>query len=267
MKIGLALSAGAARGMSHIGVIKVLREHDIPIDFVAGTSAGALVGAAYASGMTIEQIVEMTRKIRWSQFGRLAFSRFGILSTEPMRKYIQEKLPVRRFEEMMLPFACVATDLDTGEAVVMKETGDLASAICASCAVPGLYVPIKSNDGRQLVDGGIAENVPTKTVRNLGADFVIAVDVNSEGAKFLGAPQTILGVFFQSAMLLLKTAASYQLNNADVVIRPAVGHLRWDEVGKSKEFIAAGEAATLAAIVDLKQLLENAKIKRRGFSS
>ena len=260
MKVGLALSGGAARGMAHVGVLKVLLENKIPIDCVAGTSAGALVGGAFASGMSISQIAEMCAKVRWSLLGRFAFSRFGILSTEPMRKYIRENLPVSRFEDLILPFACVATDLNTGDAVVMKETGDLAAAITASCAIPGIYVPVTSEDGRMLVDGGIAEIIPTETARNLGADFVIAVDVNWEGAKFLGAPQTVLGVFFQSAMMLMRTVSKHQLNSANVVIRPAVGHLRWDEVGRSKEFIEAGERAALAAIDEIKNLLESAKI-------
>lgn len=254
MKIGLALSGGAARGMAHVGVLKVLLEHDIPIHAVAGTSAGAIVGASFAAGMTIGQIVEMSSKIRWSMMGRIAFSRFGILSTEPLRKYVRNNLPVTDFAEMPLPFACVATDLNTGDAVVMKETGDLATAIAASCAIPGIYVPVYV-EGRQLIDGGVSEIVPTETVRSLGADIVIAVDANAEGIKFWGAPQTVLGVFFQSAMLLMRTVAKHQLITADVVIRPKVGHLRWDEVGRSREFIEAGEVATLEVIDKIKQLI------------
>src|SRR3712207_4351961 len=100
MKIGLALSGGAARGMAHVGVLKVLLEHNIPIDFVAGTSAGSLVGGAFASGLTVAQIAEMAAKVRWTLLGRIAFSRFGILSTDKMRRFIHENLPVHRFEEM-----------------------------------------------------------------------------------------------------------------------------------------------------------------------
>lgn len=259
MNVGLALSGGAARGMAHVGVLKVLREHNIPIHAVAGTSAGALVGATFASGLTIPEIIEITGKVRWNLLGRFAFSRFGILTTEPMRRYIEKNLPVKRFEEMPLPFACVATDLNTGEAVVMKERGELAAAVCASCAVPGLYVPITNEDGRKLVDGGIAELVPTESARSLGADIVIAVDVNSEGAKFLGTPQTVLGVFFQSAMLMIRTVSRHQLVSADIVIRPKVGHLRWDQVGRSKEFIEAGEAAALEVIDEIKQLTQTSK--------
>ncbi|MDQ4123846.1 MAG: patatin-like phospholipase family protein [Acidobacteriota bacterium] len=258
MKIGLALSGGAARGMAHVGVLKVLLEHKVPIHSVAGTSAGAIVGASFAAGMTIDEIIQMTAKLRWSKFGRIAFSRFGVLSSTPMRNYLQQNLPVKDFSEMPLAFACVATDLETGDSVVMKERGDVATAVCASCAIPGIYVPIKMNE-RYLVDGGISELVPTETVRSLGADFVIAVDVNAEGIKFWGAPQTVVGVFFQSAMLLMQTVAKHQLNSADIIIRPKVGHLRWDQVGRSREFIEAGEAATLEVIDKIKNLIQSAK--------
>jgi NTE family protein len=259
MKIGLALSGGAARGMAHVGVLKILVENKIPIHCVAGTSAGSIVGVAFAAGMPIEEIAELAIKVRWSAMARFAFSRFGILSTEPLKNYIRQNIPVKNFEETVVPFACVATDLDTGEAVVIKETGDLSEAVAASCAIPGIYVPV-SRDGKQLVDGGIAEIVPTSAVRSLGADFVIAVDVNSEGAKFLGAPQTVLGIFFQSAMLLMRNVAKHQLNSANVVIRPSVGHLRWDEVGRAREFIAAGEEAARAVVEEIKKQIENAKI-------
>lgn len=263
MKIGLALSGGAARGLAHIGVIKVLLEHRIPLDIVTGTSAGSIIGGAFAAGMRVDEMVKLAAQIKWSAIGRFAFSRFGILSTAPLQKYIRQTFPVQKFEETVLPFGCVATDLNTGEAVMLKGRGDLATAISASCAIPGIYVPVLSEDGRQLIDGGIAEFVPVNTARIMGANLVIAVEVNFDDARFVNAPQTGLGVFFQSAMLLLKTAANHQLNNADIVIRPAVGHLRIDEFGKASEFIAAGEKAALAEIDHIKKLIENAKIEKK----
>lgn len=258
------MSGGAARGLAHIGVIKVLLEHDVPLDVVTGTSAGSIIGGAFAAGLPVEQMIRLAAEIKWGAIGRFAFSRFGILSTEPMQNYIRQTFPVKTFEETIIPFACVATDLNTGEAVVLKERGDLAPAIAASCAIPGIYVPVVSGDKRQLIDGGIAEFVPVKTARSLGANLVIAVEVNFDDARFVNAPQTALGVFFQSAMLLLKTAANHQLNNADIIIRPAVGHLRVDEFGKAREFIIAGEKAALAAIDNIKKLIEDAKIENEG---
>jgi NTE family protein len=259
MKVGLALSAGAAKGLAHIGVIKVLLENNVPIDFIAGTSAGALVGGAFASGLSVDQVANLAAKASWFALGRIAFSRFGILSIEPMRAFIKQNFAAKRFEDLQIPFACVATDLSTGEKVVMQERGDLSQAICASCAVPGMFVPVILDDGRKLIDGGIVEFTPTNTVRNLGADFVIAIDVIADDSRLAGTPQTAIGVFFQSAMLLLKTAASFQHSYADVVIRPKVGHLRADEVGKAREFILAGEQAAKASIDEIKLLLEKTR--------
>ena len=266
MKTGLALSAGAAKGLAHIGVIKVLQEHDVPIDFVAGTSAGAIVGGAFASGLKTGEITEFALAASWFKLGRFAFSRFGLLSLEPMRTFIKTNFKADKFEDLTIPFACVSTDLQTGDKTVWQKNGDLATAIVASCAVPGMFVPITDQNGRKQIDGGIVEFTPTNTVRNLGANFVIAVDVIADDARLAGTPQTAVGVFFQSAMLLLKTAASFQHNYADVVIRPKVGHIRADEVGRAKEFIEAGETAAQAAIGDIKQKLENAKLAQKELS-
>lgn len=265
MKIGLALSAGAAKGLAHIGVIKVLQENDIPIDFIAGTSAGAIVGGGFASGLNVSEITNLAAKASWLKLGRFAFSRFGLLSLEPMRAFVKANFKAQRFEDCQTPFACIATDLQTGDKITMQERGDLANAILASCAVPGMFVPIEYN-GKKLIDGGIVEFTPTNTVRNLGANFVIAVDVIADDSRLAATPQTAVGVFFQSAMLLLKTAASFQHNYADVVIRPQVGHIRADEVGRAAEFIEAGETAAREAIADIKQKLENAKLAQKEFS-
>ena len=257
MKVGLALSAGAAKGLAHIGVLKVLLESGVSIDFVAGTSAGALVGGAFASGLNVAEVADLAAKASWLSFGRFAFSRYGVLSLEPMQNFIKQNFPVHRFEDLPIPFACVATDLQSGEKIVLKEHGDLVKAICASCAVPGMFVPVTIQNGRKLIDGGIVEFTPTNTVRNLGAEFVIAVDVIADDSHLAPPPQTAVGVFFQSAMVLLKTAARFQHNYADVVIRPQVGHLRADEVKRAKEFITAGETAALVAIDEIKRMTKS----------
>ena len=261
--IGLALSAGAAKGLAHVGVIKALQDNDINIDFVAGTSAGAIVGGAFASGLSVGEITELSSKASWFALGRFAFSRFGLLSLEPMRRFIETNFKAQTFENCPTPFACVATDLANGDKIVMRDKGDLATAIIASCAVPGMFVPVTNDDNRKLIDGGIVEFTPTNTVRNLGANFVIAVDVIADDSRFAGTPQTAVGVFFQSAMLLLKTAASFQHNYADIVIRPKVGHIRADEVGRAREFIEAGEQSALEAIPEIKRQIENAKMAQK----
>lgn len=255
-RIGLALSGGAARGIAHVGVMRVLQEHDIPIDYIAGTSAGALVGGALASGMSLDEIEEIGRSLRWRDMGRTTISRLGVQSNARMEQYIRARFPVTRFEELKIPFAAVATDLRAGSAVILSGEGDVAFAIRASCTIPGWYVPVTDEKGRQLVDGGLVANVPTAAARALGADLVIAVDVNCEGAKFLGPPQSAIGVMLQSMMVVQRTAAMHQWQDADLVIMPKVGHIRWDEMTRAGDLISAGRQAALSTIERIKHLIE-----------
>src|SRR5678815_415352 len=258
MKIGLALSGGAARGIAHVGVLRALLEQGIPIDCIAGTSAGSIVAGAFASGMPIDEIAEFGRKLRWRDIGRVTMSRLGIQSNERLEQFLRARLPVTKFEELAIPFAAVATDLITGEAVVLKGEGDVPFAIRASCAIPGWYVPVLDNEGRQLVDGGLVAVVPSSVTRSLGADLVIAVDVNAEGATFFGASNSLIGVLLQSMLVVQRTASHYQIESADLVIRPRVGHIRWDEMGRAEELMDAGYSAAIEAIGEIRQLFQNA---------
>jgi NTE family protein len=255
-RLGLALSGGAARGIAHVGVIKVFAEEGIRVDCVAGTSAGALVGGALASGMSLEEIEWIGRNLRWRDLGKMTVSRLGVQTNARMEDFIRARFPVTRFEEMPLPFAAVATDLHTGMGVVMRDEGDAAFAIRASCALPGWYVPAVDEQGRQLVDGGLVANLPTSVARSLGAEVVVAVDVNYEGAKFLGPPASVIGVLLQSIVVVQRTAVEHQRQLSDVCISPAVGHLRWDEMERAEEFINAGVEAARAAVPTIKELLE-----------
>ena len=253
-KIGLALSGGAARGFAHLGVLKVLVEHEIPIDFIAGTSAGSIAGAAFASGLSVEEIVEFGKKISWFRMSKFSYSPKGLLSTAPLGAFLEKHFPVKTFEELKIPFAAVACDLETGDEVVLKKKGDLATAIRASCTVPGIFAPVE-HEGKLLIDGGITSLVPTKVVKKMGAEIIIAVDVNACGVSYWGTPRTFLGIFFQSAMLLLRTAGKSQHYRADVVIVPQIAHLRPDEIGKMDEFVKAGEEAALEKIDEIKKMI------------
>jgi NTE family protein len=264
-RVGLALSGGAARGIAHIGVLRVFEQHKIPIDFIAGTSAGALVGGAFAAGMHVDEIEEICGKMRWRDMGRITLSRLGIQSSDRMESFLRSRLPVTTFEDLQIPFAAVATDIHTGTAVIMKDDGDLPFAIRASCSVPGWYVPVTDKQGRQLVDGGLVANIPSGVARSLGADIVIAVDVNSEGAKFLGPPQSVFGVLLQTLAVIQRTATAPQWREADLVVTPQVGHIRWDEMGRADELIAAGEQAALRTLDDIKQLLEPPKPQSKWY--
>ena len=254
-KIGLALSGGAARGMAHVGVLRALLENDIGIDCIAGTSAGSLVAGAFASGMPIEEIADFGRKLRWRDIGRMTMSRLGVQSNERLEQYLRARLPITKFEELPIPFAAVATDLKTGLAVVMKGEGDVPFAIRASCTIPGWYVPVMDQEGRQLVDGGLVAVIPSSVTRSLGADIVIAVDVNTEGATFITSSSSVVGVLLQSMMVFQKTASRYQLEMSDLVISPKVGHIRWDEMGRADELIDAGYKVGLESIPKLRELI------------
>ena len=243
--------------MAHVGVLRALIENDIRIDCIAGTSAGSIVGGAFAAGMSIDQISDFGRTLRWRDIGRVTVSTLGIQSNERLEQYLRARLPVSRFEELSIPFAAVATELTTGKAVVMRDEGDVPFAIRASCTIPGWYVPVADQTGRQLVDGGLVAVVPSSMTRSLGADVVIAVDVNSEGATFIGPTSSVIGVLLQSMMVVQKTASHYQLELADLVIKPKVGHIRWDEMGRADELMTSGYEAGLARIADIRSLIDS----------
>lgn len=254
-KVGLALSGGAARGYAHLGVLKVLVKNQIPIHYIAGTSAGSIVGAALACGIQIDKIIEIGSKMNWLKIAKFSYSPKGLLTNEPLGNFLKSHLPYHRFEDLPIPFAAVACDIERGEEVIFKEKGDLITAIRASCAIPGVFAPVE-HEGRILVDGGITSIVPVRAVRQLGAEIVIAVDVNACGASYWGKPTTFLGIFFQSAMMLLRTVGKNQHYEADIVIAPDVSHLRPDEMGKMEEFIKAGEKAALEKISEIESILK-----------
>lgn len=256
-RIGLALSGGAARGIAHVGVLKALAEYQIPISCVAGTSAGSIVAAAFASGMPMAEIEQMGRGLRWRDLGRMTMSRLGVQINDRLENYLKERLPVTRFEDLAIPLAVVATDLKLGTAVVMRDEGDIPFAVRASCAIPGWYVPVTDSEGRQLVDGGLVAGLPTAMARALGADLVIAVDVNAEGATFIGPTHSIISVLLQSMLVVQRTAGLAQLEHADCVIMPRVGHIRWDEISRGEEFIAAGYEAAVETMPTIRELIQS----------
>ena len=257
-KIGLALSGGGARGFAHIGVLKVLAEHNIPIDMIAGTSAGSIIGGALAAGMSVEQIVAMAEKVGFTNMMRPSFSFGGLLSNAPMGNFIGRHFPVTRIEDLTIPFSAVAFDLEKSQEVVFQNSGDLVVAIRASCSVPGVFAPVRDEDGRLLVDGGVASPMPVNTVRAMGADIVIAVDLMACGATFRENSRTGVGIMIQSVLSLLRVTAKGEQARADIVIEPQLAHLRPDQIGKRPEFIKLGEEAARASIAEIQRLIERA---------
>lgn len=272
-KIGVALGGGGARGAAHIGVLRVLEELGVPVDYVAGTSMGAVVGGLYASGMSPDEIERALGEVDWNDtlndrtaYRELAYrrkedeSRYltsfeaglrgkrltlpnGLQSAQKVRFLLQSNLigvaHVRDFSKLPVPFKAVAADVETGEAVVLGH-GDLAEAIRASMSIPGVFSPIEI-DGRLLVDGGIAKNVPVDVVREMGADIVIAVDVGGNMLK-REQLQSMFAVTSQVLTLLTRRNTEEQLANADVVLRPEVS--RWGAMAfaDAAPIIAAGAA-------------------------
>lgn len=253
-KVGLALSGGGALGFAHVGVLKALVENDIPIDLIAGTSAGSFVGGAYAAGLTVNEILEIGRKVSWFGVAGFSYSPKGFLSNAAMKSFIESNFPVTKFEDLRIPFTAVACDLETGEEIYLRDTGDLTHAIRASCAIPGVFVPV-TDDGRQLVDGGVVSPIPTRAVQKMGADVIIAVDLLTSGNRRWNSPSTLVGTFFQSAMIMLRTTSKNQHYRADVVIEPAIAHIRPDEIAKRDELIELGEKAGNDAVEKIKALI------------
>ena len=255
-RIGLALSGGAARGIAHVGVLRALEENKIPIDAIAGASAGALIGGSYAAGLSIKQLEALARKFRWRHVSRFSFSRLGLQSNAPMQKFLRANLPVSRFEDLRIPFAALATDLQNGTAVVMRDTGDVTFAIRASVCLPAFYVPVSDAEGRLLVDGGLVANLPISYARDLGADIVIAVDVGADGARFFERPRTALGVLTKAFVAVERVVSNQEAANADLLIIPKVGHIRWDETRRADEFLKIGYETALESMDQIKDLIE-----------
>src|SRR6202166_1125398 len=173
LRLGVALGGGFARGIAHLGVLRVLEQEHIPVDFLGGTSAGAMLAIAYASGHALHEIVAQARATRFQDFGNWKLSWMGLASNQKLEHYPRKYLGVSTFEELKIPLAIAATDLGSGQPAYFR-SGPLGPALRASCAYPGMFVPVEV-EGRVLVDGFLAAPVPVDALRNLGADVVIAV--------------------------------------------------------------------------------------------
>lgn len=250
--VGLALGGGFARGYAHLGVLQVLETEDIPVSCIAGSSIGSILGAAYASGAPLEKIIERCRQVRFRDFARWRVSRFGLASNDRLGALVQRFFDSRQFEGLLIPTAIVATDLGTGDPVVFKQ-GNLAEAIRASCAFPGLFEPIQIGT-RYLADGGLVAPVPTRAARELRAEIVVGVSVGLHDGQ-RGAPNNI----FQVVSRAVSAAQKHQLESwerhADIVLRPDVQSLMWDDFERVDEAVSAGAAAMRQALPKIRQLL------------
>lgn len=245
-KIGLVLGGGVARGIAHIGVLKVLDHYKIPIHSIVATSSGALVGAAYASGMEVRLIEEIALRISWGKILKITFFRPGFISGEAIEELIVKYVGEKNISELKIPFAAIATDLKTGEAVVIDE-GKVAKAVAASAAFPGVFAPEEIKH-HLAVEGGIANNLPVDVARKMGANYVVAVDV-VPARPFHTLPKDAFQVFGRSLDLLLHKLSIEQRKKANLLIEPQMEEDIWHlDLNKAKRLIAAGEAAANRAV-------------------
>ena len=257
-RIGLALGGGAARGFAHVGVIAVLEEAGLKPQLVVGTSAGSLVAALYASGKTSAQLQQTALNMEevaitdWM----LPIIGRGMFRGDALARYVNDLVANRLMENMAIPLGIVATDLNSGQAVLFQR-GDTGTAVRASSAVPAVFVPVKIN-GREYVDGGLVSPVPVRYARQMGADVVIAVDISSPPEANLAGDT--LQILLQTFAIMGKSINQYELKDADVVVRPSLTGLKSADFSARQRAIDSGRAAMLAALPQLKAKLAAAGV-------
>jgi NTE family protein len=247
--IGLALGGGVARGAAHVGVLSVLEREGIPIDCVAGTSAGSLVGALYCAGLGLAEMPAILAGFGWRAIARPVLSRRGLLSFARMEHWLAATIGDVTFAELRRPFAVVATDLLTGRPVVLRE-GRVAPAVRASCSMPSIVVPIEI-DGRLLVDGSIANSVPGAATRALGADYVIGVNLFDVGVPSAG---NLFSIGLASLEHLLRYSGG-GLQAVDCLISPELAGMSYASFGGRAQAAALGARAAEATLPALRQAL------------
>jgi NTE family protein len=249
-RVGLALAGGFARGIAHVGVLRALLKAGIPIDCVAGTSVGALIGACYCAGVPLDDMQRIASATTFADFGRWTPSWLGLATNQRMEGYLSRFTKVKTFEELQTPLAIAATDINAGVSVYYTR-GQIAPALRGSCAYPGLFVPIQF-EGRTLVDGFLTAPVPVEGALLLGADVVIAIYLE---AGNLEDPRTVADVISRSFNIIQRHADLAWRQQADIIIEPDVKPFVWDDFTRTGDLVAVGEAAVELAIPSIKALL------------
>ena len=252
-KVGLALSGGVARGISHIGVLKVFAQHKIPLHCLSGCSAGAIIGALYAAGMDPLVMESNAKKLGWFRFLKLVPIRHGLLSTDEIKNFIIENIGDRKFSDLNLPFSVSASDLKSGKEVVIDE-GSVAEAVAASCAFPTIFEPLEYQD-KLLVDGGLTNNLPTSHLKKRGANFIVAVDcvpVNPIDVEF----KNVFQIFSRTLDIAMRGLSKEGRRGANVLVEPEIpADIYQLDIDKSARLIKAGEIAAQGKIFEIKTKL------------
>ncbi len=248
-RIGLALGGGAARGFAHIGVIQVLEESGIKPDLVVGTSAGSLVAALYASGKSGAELATLADSMDESAFTDWSFPGRGLIRGEALAKYVRDNTGARSIEQMRTPLGIVATDLDSGQPILFQR-GDPGVAVRASSAVPAVFQPVKIGT-HEYVDGGLVAPVPVRFARQMGAEFVIAVDISAApDGNATGDPMRML---LQTFAIMGRSINHFELRDADMVLRPKLPGVSGADFTSRKKSILAGREVTLAQLGALRE--------------
>ena len=261
-RVALVLGGGAARGFAHIGVIRALEQEKVPIDLIVGTSVGSLIGAIYAydaNSMELEWTAFMLEKDSLFDYGLItAFTGMGVAKGDKLEEFVKSKVPVANIENLKIPFAAVATDLNRGTSVVLDK-GSVARAVRASSAIPGVFNPVEYQ-GRLLVDGGVIDSIPVSVAREKGADIVIAVDISENVVNF--NITNIVDVMLQSITIMGAVNAKTRKKEADVLISPKVGDVGMMDFTQKKRCMLAGIEATQKMMPEIKAKIEEWGRKR-----
>lgn len=251
--IGVALGGGFARGMAHIGVLKVLEQEGIPVRVITGTSVGALIGACYCSGLTPDEMEEVARNTRFTSFARWTLSRCGFASNDRMITFLTRTLKCKTFEDLRIPLGITATDFNSGEGVVFH-SGSVIDPVRASCAYPGMFLPVEIR-GHYYIDGMLSYPVPTRPLREMGVDKVLAVHLKGTWARG-GAPRNLFDVIGQSFAIAQDAMQGLWRGAADLVIEPDVAGFAYDDFKHANDLIKVGEAAMRKALPEVRKWLQ-----------
>jgi len=264
VKMGLALGGGFARGIAHIGVLQALVAHRIPIDYVAGTSAGSLVGAMFCAGLDPWLLERICEQLNWRALVRLKLRRDGLLDAEGLERFVLGNMGDVQFRDLKIPFVATATDLLTGTEVLLN-SGRVSTAVRASCAFPGIFLPVRVGT-HTLVDGGLVHPVPSTVVRSMGADLVIGVELNRPGPT--GKPlRNLLHIMLQSLALVQRPQVEKSLREADVTIQPPLHDFSVMELERVEDMVRAGREAAEAAIPEILATLDRVAAEKRNLPS
>jgi len=249
-RVGLALGGGVVRGLAHLGVLTVLEQAGIPIDIVSGTSAGSIIGATYCAGMDLDTIKMYSMKLRWWHVANPVWSSQGLVGFDRLKKWLTIKIGDLDFADLKIPYVVVATDLESGKPVRLYR-GKLAPAVQASCSVPGLVKPVELA-GRLLADGSLSDTVPVSILREMGADYVIGVDIFSPSIRRSLGP---VGYGIAALEILIERAGG-GIDQADCLIAPQLAGQTYFRFSKRDELFKLGMNAALEKIASIKAALQ-----------